>query len=84
MLATTHFQSIVADPDVWRRWATKPDGMDYYELLLVYMDDILLVNHDPKSTLDNLGKIYALKEGSLGKLDIYLGSQIYEHYLPDG
>ena len=31
------FQSTVADPDVWRRWATKPDGMDYYELLLWYM-----------------------------------------------
>ena len=64
--------------------ATKPDGMDYYELLLVYMDDILLVSHDPKSTLDHLGKIYALKERGLGKPDIYLGSQIYKHHLLDG
>ena len=40
MLATTlaefGFQSTVVDPDVWSRRATKPDGMDYYELLLVY------------------------------------------------
>ncbi|MGH7954980.1 MAG: reverse transcriptase domain-containing protein [Gloeomargaritales cyanobacterium] len=29
-----------ADPDVWMRKCTKPDGFKYYEYLLVYVDDI--------------------------------------------
>ena len=37
------FTSTVADPDVWRQCAKRADGTEYYELLLVYVDDILLL-----------------------------------------
>ena len=74
----------IADPDVWRRRNAEPNGAEYYKLLLVYVDDILLMSHDPKSTLTRLGKIYPLKERSLGKPELYLRAQIYEHHLPDG
>ena len=78
------FQNTMADPDVWRRRSKRENGTEYYELLLVYVDDILLVSHQPKPTLEELGKIYALKDGSLDKPKIYLGAQLYEHFLPDG
>ena len=78
------FQSTIADPDVWRRKAQKPCGFEYYELMLVYVDDLMFVSHDPKPTLANIDKLYQLKEGSLGKPDTYLGGQIYEQYLNDG
>ena len=78
------FQNTMADPDVWRRHSKRENGTEYYELLLVYVDDILLVSHQPKPTLEELGKIYALKDGSLDKPEIYLGAQLYEHFLPDG
>ena len=42
------FTGTQADPDIWRHPARKDDGMEYYELCLVYVDDILLVSHDPK------------------------------------
>jgi hypothetical protein len=78
------FEETYADPDTWRRKATRNDGTEYYELLLVYVDDILLVSHDPGTTLRVIGTYYELKEGSLGPPDTYLGAQVYQHNLPDG
>ena len=69
------FQSTIADPDVWRRKAQKPCRFEYYELMLVYVNDLMFVSHDPKPMLENIDKIYQLKEGSLGKPDTYLGGQ---------
>ena len=60
------FEDTRADPDVWRRPATKENGDLYYELLLVYVDDILLVSDAPKETLLAIGEVYDIKEGSLG------------------
>ena len=37
-----------ADPDVWLRPAVKPDGFEYYEYTLCYIDDVLCLSHDPK------------------------------------
>lgn len=39
-----------ADPDVWLRPAVKPDGFQYYEMTLCYVDDILSMSHDPQAT----------------------------------
>jgi hypothetical protein len=78
------FVGTQADPDAWRRAACRPDGTEYYELCLVYVDDILLVSHDPKTTLLQIGLKYELKEGSLGPPETYLGAQVYEHSLRDG
>jgi hypothetical protein len=39
-----------ADPDVWLRPATKPDGFEYYEMALCYVDDIVSMSHDPCAT----------------------------------
>jgi hypothetical protein len=43
------FEPTVADPDVYRHYNRKPNGLEYWELLLVYVDDILIVSHEPKS-----------------------------------
>lgn len=34
------FNSSHADPDVWLRPAKKPDGKEYYEYVIMYVDDI--------------------------------------------
>jgi hypothetical protein len=39
------FLSCLADPDVWFRPATKPCGFQYYEYVLVYVDDLLVLSH---------------------------------------
>jgi hypothetical protein len=78
------FEATLVDPDVWRRPARRADGTEYYELCLVYVDDILLISHDPRPTLLAIGRFYELKEGSLGTPSTYLGAQVYQHYLRDG
>lgn len=78
------FEDTRADPDVWRRSRSKLDGTLYYELVLVYVDDILCVGHDPNETIRKIGEVYEIKEGSDGPPKLYLGAQIYMHSLPDG
>ena len=78
------FEETLADPDVWRRPATRENGTEYYELCLVYVDDILLVSHNPRPSLLQIGAFYELKGGSLGNPETYLGAQVYRHYLRDG
>jgi hypothetical protein len=43
-----------ADPDVWIRPATKPDGFEYFELTLVYVDDTMRIFHDPRATMEGI------------------------------
>ena len=40
-----------ADPNVWICPAVKPDGSEYYEYIMCYVDDILSVSLDAKSIL---------------------------------
>ena len=50
-----------ADPDVWIRPAVKPDGFKYYEMLLVYVDDVLSVSHDAEATMKGIQGTFRLK-----------------------
>ena len=38
------FKSCLADPDVWMRPAINNDGNTYYEYILLYVDDALVVS----------------------------------------
>ena len=51
------YKSSIADPDVFMRAAAKPNGDEYYEFLLTYVDDCLCVSARPEDTMDVLGKI---------------------------
>lgn len=44
---------------------TKPNGEKYWEYVLVYVDDILVISHEPKVFVDYLAQIYTLKPGSV-------------------
>jgi hypothetical protein len=60
---------------------TKPDGFKYWSYILVYTDDILIVDHEPKVAMDYLASRYTLKPGSVKEPDTYLGAQVSKHYL---
>jgi hypothetical protein len=64
-LLSLGFKGCLADPDVWLRPACKPDGTKYYEYVLIYVDDILVVSHDPEKVMDMLSENYTLKKGSV-------------------
>ena len=78
------FTSSRADPDVWMKAARKPDGTKYYEYILVYVDDILVISHDTKPIMERIGELYRLKEGSVGPPTRYLGADVRKVTLDDG
>ena len=45
LLSDLGYMSMKADPDAWIRKAVCPDGYGCYEMLFVYIDDILSVSH---------------------------------------
>ena len=72
-----------ADPDVWIKRAVKPSGEEYYCYMLVYVDDVLHVHHDPTFDMKRLSTFYRLKDG-VGAPDRYLGANIEKVQLSDG
>jgi hypothetical protein len=75
-LIDTGYRPTKADPDVWLRPAVKPDGFEFYEMVLCYVDDILSISHDPESTLRSLTGIFKLKDDKIEEPDMYLGAQL--------
>jgi hypothetical protein len=44
----------LGDRDLWMKSETRPDGgVLYWEYILIYVDDILRVHHDPGAHLSN-------------------------------
>ena len=80
-----NFKSCLADPDVWMRPAIKSDGNTYYEYILLYVDDALVVSENAESILRNeLGRYFHLKEESIGPPTVYLGSRVRKVQLENG
>jgi len=69
------FTSSLADPDVWFRADCKPDGFEYYSYILVYVDDILVISHQPVATMSIIAKSFRLKDG-YAQPTRYLGATI--------
>ena len=59
------------------REATKTDGTDYWEYVLLYVDDCLVVSdHGEKMLRQETGKYFKLKQKSIGQLYFYLGGKM--------
>ena len=67
------FTSCLEDPDVWMRPAKKTDSTSYYEYILLYTDDALVISQHAEETLKELGRYFELKEESIGPPNIYFG-----------
>jgi hypothetical protein len=48
------FLACLTNRDVWLRSAIKPGGAQYYEYILVYIDNILAILLDPQSIMNTL------------------------------
>jgi hypothetical protein len=89
------------DPDVWMRKARRHGrakaenferdstdsglGAEYYEYVLLYVDDVLVISENAEAVLrQEIGSAFELKEESIGPPDIYLGGKIQSVELDDG
>ena len=71
VLFSLGFESMRADLDVWIRALVPSDGHKYYEMLFVYVDDMLAVSHKAKEVIEEVTAFYKVKEGSIKEPDIY-------------
>ena len=44
---------------------TKPNGFKYWEYFLCYVDDILVISHEPRKVMDHLSSRYTMKPESI-------------------
>ena len=79
------FTACLADPDVWMRPAIKANGKEYYEYVLLYTDDALVVSDEASDIIRNqIGKYFIVKKGSIGPPSRYLGGSVRKVLLNNG
>jgi hypothetical protein len=67
------------------RPARHSDGSEYYEYILLYTDDALVVSEYAEAVLRNdLERYFELKEESIGPPKIYLGGGVQKVELDNG
>ena len=49
------------DFEEYIRRTRKEDGTKYYKKLLVYLDHIFVVSHNPKKVIIDIGKVFEIK-----------------------
>ena len=59
-LTRLEFKPMQGNGDVYIKPQTKPNGDRYYEMLLVYVNDILIISHDTKPIIDGLASQFRL------------------------
>lgn len=78
------FRSSLADPDVWINAETSPNGFKYYSDILVYVDDLLIVDKNPQKYMTMIQDKFPVKQASIEEPKIYLGANIGKVDYPDG
>ena len=79
-----HFQSSLADPDVWYRPMTKASGEKYYAYILIYVDDMLIIDEKPREFMNLIKQSYKVREDTIKEPDYYLGADIRKVHFSDG
>ena len=51
------------------------DGFNYYSYVLIYVDDVMVINHNADSVLRRTYKYFNLKPSSVDDPDMYLGDK---------
>ena len=79
------YKPCLADPDLWMKPEYDPsDSFKYWSYILCYVDDILVIHHQPEDVIKKIDKYFPLKPGSVGKPDMYLGTKLREITFTNG
>ena len=79
------FELYLADPDICRRAATQPNGQEYYEYVLLSVDDCLVISPKPEVILrEEVIRNFKLKEESIGAPSQYLGGNLRKVTMENG
>ena len=72
-----------ADPDFWMKPTSKPDGTEYYQYVICCVDDVAVDMENPKEFMDELGRRFTLKDGSVKEPDMYVGADVKKWYIAE-
>ena len=78
------FKPSLADPDIWMKPSTSPNGFKYYSYILVYVDDILIIDSDPDKYMKMIQDNFTVKPSSIEVPKSYLGAEIGKVQYSDG
>ncbi|KAL7475938.1 hypothetical protein ACHAW6_001835 [Cyclotella cf. meneghiniana] len=77
------YRSCLADSALWLKEQTDQKGNRYYAYILCYVDDLLVVHHNPKRVMDKIDSILTLKPDSMGPPEMYLGAKLKKKTFED-
>ena len=78
------FRPSLADPDVWMRASIKKSGMKYYEYILCYVDDVLVMSEEPEEIIEGIKAVFKLKGDKAELPSMYLGASLEKVETPNG
>ncbi len=78
------FKPTRADADVYMRRNLCNGGTPYYEYLLDYVDDVLVISHAPDELMKQIGSKFKIKNGEYGPPISHLGAGISKVQLSSG
>ena len=61
--------------------ASMPDGTEYYQYVVCYVDNVAVAMENPKEFMDELGRRFTLKDGSVKEPDMCLGADVKNWYI---
>ena len=71
------FSPCKADADILMRKAKRADNTDYWEYVLLYVNDYLAILVNPESIVrDEIRKYFLMKEASIGEPVVYFGGKV--------
>ena len=65
-----------ADNDVYIKARIRSNGSSYYSYLIIYVDDVLCIDANPKEVIDRIASVYRVKENSVEEPKRYLGMDV--------
>ena len=73
VLKSMGFVPSKAEEDIWTR-----DAGTHYEYIAVYVDDLMIVSHDPKAIIETLkGEPHSFKLKGVGPVSYHLGNDYF-------
>ena len=72
-----------ACPNVWMKKVRKYNGTEYYEYILLYVDDCLSISENPKEEVLQLDKFFNMQPISIASPNIYLVIKVKKMRLLD-
>ena len=71
------YKACLSDPGMWMRpMKRSSDNFEYYEYVLIYVDDVLIIYDDPTEFIQKIDNCFGLKPGSIFDPNIYLSAKL--------